>query len=498
MSWGTFKQNILRTLNSPEDIDDIESVANLWATEYDSAIKGGTDTVNKVKIQIGNVELMEKLFLVALRIGGTQNTPLFSLVTQMGQGVLAYWTNATMANTIPLIPAPGSVQNISVIVNQCYVPGIWAPQKPIKPTDNTEIIVNQFIAAATKHLTTISGIAQTISLYPGAPPTPGPGIVSWTGYTVPPSGPSVSSSSTKALNKVKNASSTLLSEVEIAVYTEKLNTAKETLTDLDGAIGASTVEEYIKLKTSELSSGHSVSAEVDLTEEDIQSLVADTPPEFKSVIGNRIVQEAIKDIDITETDNKNYGGFNSNYPGTPSPLVPGRIDLMVNKYIGPNANLNLVKTSKSGAGYAWCAGAVSAWWRQAGALPLSSVATDSTIDTSLISNYGNDSSRRNRTIANFKKPFNGSTSCDAWMDWARQNNRWSRLPVVGAAVLYGNTKDATHIGVVASINPDGSVTTIEGNTLLKSYSRNGGLCAQKQASLNRVVGYVYPPDVVVT
>ena len=55
----------------------------------------------------------------------------------------------------------------------------------INPTDISDLIVDEFIRNATTHLTTVSGIANTLSLYPPIP-TPSPGIVNWTGYTVPP------------------------------------------------------------------------------------------------------------------------------------------------------------------------------------------------------------------------------------------------------------------------------------------------------------------------
>jgi len=44
-----------------------------------------------------------------------------------------------------------------------------------------------FILAALIHLFSIGGIIQTTSLYPSAPsPVPGPGIIPWTGYLIPP------------------------------------------------------------------------------------------------------------------------------------------------------------------------------------------------------------------------------------------------------------------------------------------------------------------------
>jgi GH24 family phage-related lysozyme (muramidase) len=55
----------------------------------------------------------------------------------------------------------------------------------INPTNNTSLIIDEFIQHATTHLLSVSGIVNTLSLYPPIP-TPSPGIVNWTGYTIPP------------------------------------------------------------------------------------------------------------------------------------------------------------------------------------------------------------------------------------------------------------------------------------------------------------------------
>jgi putative chitinase len=57
----------------------------------------------------------------------------------------------------------------------------------IRPTKNTEIIVNDFISTATVHLSTVSGLITTISLYPPIG-TPAPGVLPWVGYTIQPAG----------------------------------------------------------------------------------------------------------------------------------------------------------------------------------------------------------------------------------------------------------------------------------------------------------------------
>lgn len=55
----------------------------------------------------------------------------------------------------------------------------------IQPTSVFELIIDEFIRNATSHLTTVSGVIGTLSIYPPIP-TPAQGIVNWKGYTVPP------------------------------------------------------------------------------------------------------------------------------------------------------------------------------------------------------------------------------------------------------------------------------------------------------------------------
>lgn len=59
----------------------------------------------------------------------------------------------------------------------------------LPPTKNTGLIVDDFIAYATQHLTTVGGTITTTSLYPPAG-TPAPGVLTWTGYFVDPATPS--------------------------------------------------------------------------------------------------------------------------------------------------------------------------------------------------------------------------------------------------------------------------------------------------------------------
>jgi hypothetical protein len=111
---------------------------------------------------------------------------------------------------------------------------------------------------------------------------------------------------------------------------------------------------------------------------------------------------------------------------------------------------------RSRVGEPWCAAAVAAWWREAGA----------------------------------ETPSREAASCDAWMEWAKETSRWAAEPVIGAAVLYGTLADASHIGVVVRTSP--LLLSVEGNTALMGYSREGVAVDLKQVARDRVVGYVYP------
>jgi hypothetical protein len=127
MSWEIFKQNMLRTLNNPDGLTDIDIIAEKWASEYDAAVKRGFDTINQVTLKRGNFDIMKQLFKFALLKGQSSTTP-YDLVGELGKGVQAYWAGAQMNEfPIPLIPAPGAVQNVSVTSNLVTIPGNWIP-----------------------------------------------------------------------------------------------------------------------------------------------------------------------------------------------------------------------------------------------------------------------------------------------------------------------------------------------------------------------------------
>ncbi|MDP3401943.1 MAG: hypothetical protein Q8R97_12565 [Brevundimonas sp.] len=104
----------------------------------------------------------------------------------------------------------------------------------------------------------------------------------------------------------------------------------------------------------------------------------------------------------------------------------------------------------------WCAAAVAAWFREAGA----------------------------------KTPPSSAGSCDVWMGWAKLRGLWQATPAIGSAVVYGKPTDATHIGVVVRVTP--LLLSVEGNTSFDGFSRNGVAVDLKFVRTERVLGYVCP------
>ena len=106
----------------------------------------------------------------------------------------------------------------------------------------------------------------------------------------------------------------------------------------------------------------------------------------------------------------------------------------------------------------WCASFVGAMWRESG----------------------------------FQVPA-GYASCDNWMAWAKETNRWSaNVPTLGCAVLYGRPGDATHIGLVIRTRP--LLLSVEGNTTVEgsAFERNGTSVALKLVTeRDPVLGYCH-------
>jgi len=130
--------------------------------------------------------------------------------------------------------------------------------------------------------------------------------------------------------------------------------------------------------------------------------------------------------------------------------------------VGSNRSTRIdeyVRMVGSPVGSFWCAAAVAAWFRESGA----------------------------------RIPGIEAGSCDRWMHWAKANGLWTLMPGIGYAVLFGNPADAQHIGIVARIKP--VMASVEGNTSMGGYNRNGFAIDLKETARDRVIGYVRPVPV---
>jgi hypothetical protein len=325
----------------------------------------------------------------------------------------------------------------------------------LPPTNNTTIIIDEFIAYATAHLQTVSGIINTVSLYPPVG-TPGPGIVQWNGYFVDSSKPGGGSTTPD--------SDFQMTDDDISEKKKEIAKADETINNENASEEqVKTAIEYKELLTQEVETKQFNSIPDEKTKpEEIQKIaeIANSDPSFKCVIGLKIVEAARKDIGIIETGTAANNGAGKNYGGrlNPNGELPvgqsGRIDTMVN--LAGLDNQSQVKAT--GEGYYWCASAVTAWWKAAG----------------------------------LKTPP-GAASCKSWASWAKSKGLYSHIPTVGAAALYGPEGKEHHIGIVASVN-NGKVTTIEGNTGGGGFNRNGCGCFLKTPNIKNISGYVIPPD----
>jgi hypothetical protein len=467
MSVSIFKNNLLRYMQNQSGIKQFEDFAEKLTSEYDLLIKSGFQTINNNKIISGNTELMKTSVIFACRKSLQKKSGVHDFVNDLGEATKQYWINAEfIVGVPPLIPAISTIGNILLESSIVSNIGTWAPQPPTFPNTDSNILLDSLIIGIQQHLTTVSGFYFTISMYPSIPaPIPEKGVRPWTGYTITGGGtPSQTSEESepeslfvKAIKKIANLlKNTVMDEEHIQEAEKEKQEADSVANDTSlPQQGRASAKEYSNLKKSEISTGSVNTVPVDLTDEEANELEENTPEEYKCEEGKKVLDIAKKDIGILETGSppgKNYGGFS----GGVQKDEPGRIDEMFD-----NCGLdNQSKVQKTGSGYYWCAAAVTTWWKEAG-LPL---------------------------------PPNGRAGCDFWMSWGKQNGYWSTTPKVGAAVLYGSSSDAHHIGIVAAVTKSGGIITIEGNTSGGGFSRNG--CGAFRKVPKKYLGFVLPPSCV--
>jgi GH24 family phage-related lysozyme (muramidase) len=115
----------------------------------------------------------------------------------------------------------------------------------INPTNNTGLIVDEFISYATNHLNSVKGTIYTVSLFAAGPPPspvqiPGPGVLNWNGYFIAPS------------------TRTQLVTEDDFVPKENADEQESVKPTAEESIKNGTTEEQIDLKFFELDSGQSI------------------------------------------------------------------------------------------------------------------------------------------------------------------------------------------------------------------------------------------------
>lgn len=90
-----------------------------------------------------------------------------------------------------------------------------------------------------------------------------------------------------------------------------------------------------------------------------------------------------------------------------------------------------------------------------------------------------------------------TANCGTMDDWFRSKGQrvaWSATPKRGDIVFFdftGKHTKRTHVGIVERVNPDGSITTIEGNTSVTS-NDNGGAVMRRTRYKYQVTSYGRP------
>ena len=86
-----------------------------------------------------------------------------------------------------------------------------------------------------------------------------------------------------------------------------------------------------------------------------------------------------------------------------------------------------------------------------------------------------------------------TASCANMLSWCEKNNLMVSKPEPGCIVFFKystNNRRTNHVGLVIKTNPNGSITTIEGNTS-KTSNDNGGAVMERVRTSN-IVAYAMP------
>ena len=227
---GIEKNLDAETANSIKNTVDNTLFAKLLTDEYDKVIRGGKTIIGGMPIGLGNRALMFATLMNILK--ATSINKNGDLLRDIGPAILAYWTPAftTLIDT-PTIPCIGTVKNIQTTLGINIFPGIWTPIT-IPAMGTVQPWLMSFIASASLHLLTVSGIITCLSQYP-PPAPPAPGILPYVGYFVKPV------SVVKGNNLASTIKNSLKASVKSAV---KVATSPKALAVL-GAEGAAALVE---------------------------------------------------------------------------------------------------------------------------------------------------------------------------------------------------------------------------------------------------------------
>jgi|SaaInlV_125m_DNA_1040241.scaffolds.fasta_scaffold00496_8 hypothetical protein len=186
MSFNTFKANMENYMTNQGGIGAFTDFAKKITQEYNMCILRGFQDTNMIPLSAGNTAGMEALVVIACATALSKSDGLHTFADDIGKGVVAFWTGATLTVGIPpIIPATGAIQNITTTAAVCMNPGAWSPIGPLSNTNETSTFLSLLAAGMQTHLTTTVFMYSTISIYPGAPPPVAPGVLIHPAYLVP-------------------------------------------------------------------------------------------------------------------------------------------------------------------------------------------------------------------------------------------------------------------------------------------------------------------------
>jgi hypothetical protein len=134
--------------------------------------------------------------------------------------------------------------------------------------------------------------------------------------------------------------------------------------------------------------------------------------------------------------------------------------------------------------FPWCASAVSWWWGFG--------FQDARFDAGKIKTFLPGTG----PTCNSNVSSAGNTYVPRWEYWAKETRRFTRLPGVGYACLYGNAGApyATHIGVVVSVESNLVYTVVCGNdgTSMTGAPGGDGVRIRRHNGISGTVGFIAP------